>query len=81
MAMAEDAINCDWEPQPQSADEDQSLVSAAQRDPEAAGRLYDRYYGEHDQVPTAPRIGAVAGNPGALGDSAEIMGTETRAPM
>jgi len=27
-------------------DDDQSLVSAARQDTEAAGRLYDKYYGE-----------------------------------
>jgi RNA polymerase sigma-70 factor, ECF subfamily len=46
MAMADDAIECGLGLGPQIAEDDQRLVSAAQRDPEAAGRLYDRYYAE-----------------------------------
>ncbi len=42
--MADDAIECDFESQVQTLDEDQALVRAAQQDSEAAGRLYDRYY-------------------------------------
>jgi RNA polymerase sigma-70 factor (ECF subfamily) len=42
--MADDAVECDLESRPQTVDDDQSLVSAAQRDTEAAGRLYDKYY-------------------------------------
>lgn len=42
--MANDAIECDFELQVQTLDEDLSLVRAAQQDPQAAGRLYDRYY-------------------------------------
>jgi len=44
--MADDALECDLESRPQTVDDDQALVSAAQRDTEAAGRLYDRYYRE-----------------------------------
>jgi RNA polymerase sigma-70 factor (ECF subfamily) len=44
--MADDAAECDWESRPEAVDDDQTLVSSAQRDPEAAERLYDRYYGE-----------------------------------
>jgi len=44
--MADDALECDLESRPEIVDDDQTLVSAAQRDPEAAGRLYDKYYGE-----------------------------------
>ncbi len=42
--MADDAIECRVEPRTEMLDEDQSLVCAAGRDPEAAGRLYDKYY-------------------------------------
>jgi RNA polymerase sigma-70 factor (ECF subfamily) len=45
-AMADDALECDLESRPQTVDDDQTLVSAAQRDTEAAGRLYDKYYRE-----------------------------------
>ncbi len=44
--MADDALECDLESRPQTVDDDQTLVSAAQRDTEAAGRLYDKYYRE-----------------------------------
>ena len=44
--MADDTLECDLESRPQTVDDDQALVSAAQRDTEAAGRLYDRYYGD-----------------------------------
>jgi RNA polymerase sigma-70 factor (ECF subfamily) len=44
--MADDALECDFESRPQTVDDDQALVSAAQRDTEAAGRLYDKYYSE-----------------------------------
>jgi RNA polymerase sigma-70 factor (ECF subfamily) len=44
--MADDALECDLESRPQTVDEDQTLVSAAQQDTEAAGRLYDKYYRE-----------------------------------
>jgi RNA polymerase sigma factor (sigma-70 family) len=44
--MADDALECDLESRSQTVDDDQALVSAAQRDTEAAGRLYDRYYRE-----------------------------------
>lgn len=43
--MADDAIECDLESQAQVLNEDQMLVYAAQQDSEAAGRLYDKYYG------------------------------------
>lgn len=42
--MMDDAIECGLEPRPDMIDEDQRLVSAAQQDTEAAGRLYDKYY-------------------------------------
>ncbi len=45
-AMADNALECDSESRPQTVDDDQTLVSAAQRDTEAAGRLYDKYYSE-----------------------------------
>jgi len=44
--MADDAIECGLGSRPAIVDGDQMLVSAAQRDPETAGRLYDKYYGE-----------------------------------
>jgi RNA polymerase sigma-70 factor (ECF subfamily) len=44
--MADDAFECDLESQPEIVDDDQTLVSAAQRDPQAGGKLYDKYYGE-----------------------------------
>jgi RNA polymerase sigma-70 factor (ECF subfamily) len=44
--MADNALECDLGSRPQAVDDDQTLVAAAQRDAEAAGRLYDRYYRE-----------------------------------
>jgi RNA polymerase sigma-70 factor (ECF subfamily) len=44
--MADDAIEYGLESESAIVDDDQALVSAAQQDPEAAGRLYDKYYGE-----------------------------------
>jgi RNA polymerase sigma-70 factor (ECF subfamily) len=44
--MADDALECSLESRADIVDEDEVLVSAAQEDPEAAGRLYDKYYGE-----------------------------------
>jgi RNA polymerase sigma-70 factor (ECF subfamily) len=44
--MADNALECGVESRPETVDDDQALVSAAQRDPEAAGRLYDKYYRE-----------------------------------
>ena len=44
--MAEDALKCDLQATGNIADEDQALVAAARRDTEAAGRLFDKYYGE-----------------------------------
>ncbi|OHB61795.1 MAG: hypothetical protein A2Y76_08035 [Planctomycetes bacterium RBG_13_60_9] len=44
--MADDALECSVESRPEIVDDDQVLVAAAQRDTEAAGRLYDKYYGE-----------------------------------
>jgi len=44
--MADDAIECGLGSRPAVDDDDQRLVSAAQQDPEAAGKLYDKYYGE-----------------------------------
>ena len=45
-AMADDVLECDLESRPETVDDDQTLVSAAQQDAEAAGRLYDKYYSE-----------------------------------
>jgi RNA polymerase sigma-70 factor (ECF subfamily) len=42
--MTEDALECGLETRPGILDEDQMLVGAARQDPEAAGRLYDKYY-------------------------------------
>jgi RNA polymerase sigma-70 factor (ECF subfamily) len=44
--MADNALECDLGSRPQAVDDDQTLVAAAQRDAEAAGRLYDRHYRE-----------------------------------
>jgi hypothetical protein len=44
--MADDAIEYGLGSESAIVDDDQALVSAAQEDPEAAGRLYDKYYGE-----------------------------------
>ncbi|MHC4147182.1 MAG: RNA polymerase sigma factor [Planctomycetota bacterium] len=44
--MAENALDCQLESNGEMWDEDQMLVSAAQHDTEAAGRLYDKYYSE-----------------------------------
>ena len=44
--MADDALECDLESRPETVDDDQTLVSAARQDTEAAGRLYDKYYGD-----------------------------------
>ncbi len=44
--MADDALECSLEPRTETLDEDQAMVSAARQDTEAAGRLYDKYYGE-----------------------------------
>jgi RNA polymerase sigma-70 factor (ECF subfamily) len=44
--MANDALECQLESNGKILDEDQMLVSAAQYDTEAAGRLYDKYYSE-----------------------------------
>jgi RNA polymerase sigma-70 factor (ECF subfamily) len=44
--MADDALECGLESRAGIVDEDEGLVSAAQKDPEATGRLYDKYYGE-----------------------------------
>ena len=44
--MADDALECSLESQANMVDEDEGLVSAAREDPEAAGRLYDKYYSE-----------------------------------
>ena len=44
--MAEDALSCDLQATHDIVDEDQILVAAAQRDTEAAGRLFDKYYSE-----------------------------------
>ncbi len=43
--MTQDALECGLESTAQIIDEDQTLVAAAGRDAEAAGRLYDKYYG------------------------------------
>lgn len=44
--MANDTIECGLEPRTEMRDEDETLVSAALTDTEAAGRLYDKYYRE-----------------------------------
>ena len=44
--MAEDALECELRYGTEIVDEDEMLVSAAQEDTEAVGRLYDKYYGE-----------------------------------
>ena len=44
--MADDALECSVEPRTEMLDEDQTLVCAARQDTEAAGRLYDKYYGK-----------------------------------
>ncbi len=44
--MADDVLECSLESRADVVDEDEGLVSAAQEDPEAAGRLYDKYYSE-----------------------------------
>jgi RNA polymerase sigma-70 factor (ECF subfamily) len=44
--MVDDAVECRLEPRTEMLDEDRSLVCAARQDAEAAGRLYDNYYGE-----------------------------------
>jgi DNA-directed RNA polymerase specialized sigma24 family protein len=43
--MTQDALEYDLESAAQIIDEDQALVAATGRDAEAAGRLYDKYYG------------------------------------
>ena len=43
--MTNDAFECDLGSQPEVMDDDQTLVWAAQQDPQAAGKLYDKYYG------------------------------------
>lgn len=44
--MADDALECSLEPRSEMLGEGQVLVAAARQDTEAAGRLYDKYYGE-----------------------------------
>ena len=44
--MIDDVIECGLEPKPDIVDDDERLVSAAQQDTEAAGKLYDKYYRE-----------------------------------
>ncbi len=44
--MADDALEYDLESRPETVDDDETLISAAQRDTEAAGRLYDKHYHE-----------------------------------
>ncbi|MHC4431867.1 MAG: RNA polymerase sigma factor [Planctomycetota bacterium] len=44
--MAQDVLKCDLQATSDIVDEDQILVSAARRDPEAVGRLFDKYYGK-----------------------------------
>jgi len=44
--MTEDALECRLRYGTEIVDEDEVLVSAAREDNEAAGRLYDKYYGE-----------------------------------
>jgi RNA polymerase sigma-70 factor (ECF subfamily) len=42
--MTDNALECSLESRTETVDEDRVLVREAQRDPEAAGRLYDKYY-------------------------------------
>jgi RNA polymerase sigma-70 factor, ECF subfamily len=42
--MAENVFECSLESETDVPNDDQVLVRAAQEDPEAAGRLYDKYY-------------------------------------
>ncbi len=44
--MAEDALECGLRYGTEIVDEDEMLVTAVREDTEAAGRLYDKYYGE-----------------------------------
>jgi RNA polymerase sigma-70 factor, ECF subfamily len=44
--MTDRVVESSVDSQPEIVDDDQMLVSAAQQDPQAAGRLYDKYYGE-----------------------------------
>jgi RNA polymerase sigma-70 factor (ECF subfamily) len=44
--MVDDALECQLESNSEFLDEDQMLVSAADQDTEAAGRLYDKYYSD-----------------------------------
>ena len=44
--MLDNALECQLESNSRILDEDQMLVSAARHDSEAAGRLFDKYYGE-----------------------------------
>jgi len=44
--MTEDALECRLRYGTEIVDEDEVLVSAAREDSKAAGRLYDKYYGE-----------------------------------
>jgi len=44
--MVDNALECQLESNSEILDEDQILVSAAQQDTEAAGRLFDKYYTE-----------------------------------
>ena len=44
--MVDNALECQLESNSRILDEDQMLVSAARHDSEAAGRLFDKYYGE-----------------------------------
>jgi len=43
--MADNAVECRLEPRIEILDDDQVLARAAGQDTEAAGRLYDKYYG------------------------------------
>ncbi len=44
--MTDDTVECGLEPRVEMRDEDEVLLSAAQTNTEAAGRLYDKYYPE-----------------------------------
>jgi RNA polymerase sigma-70 factor (ECF subfamily) len=44
--MVDNAVECQLESNSRILDEDQMLVCAARHDSEAAGRLFDKYYGE-----------------------------------
>lgn len=44
--MANNVVKCQFGSRPETLDEEKTLVAAARKDTEAAGRLYDKYYSE-----------------------------------